>query len=84
MKTIFSFSGGIVVLICLCLLIPAVGAQESNKVEVVAAAICKDVVAREAVDVANSFFEFGLQAVLLYKNCGRRSADRGCACLELR
>ena len=55
MKTMFSFSGGIVVLICLCLLIPAVGAQESNQVEVVAAAICKDVVAREAVDVANNF-----------------------------
>jgi hypothetical protein len=51
----YSFSGGIVVLICLCLLIPAVGAQESNQVEVVAAAICKDVVAREAVDVGKSF-----------------------------
>jgi hypothetical protein len=55
MKTMFSFSGAIVVLISLCLLIPAVEAQVSNRVEVVAAAICKDVVEREAVDVANSF-----------------------------
>ena len=55
MKTMFSFSGGIVVLISLCLLIPAAGAQESNKLEVVAAAISKNVVEREAVDVGNSF-----------------------------
>ncbi len=55
MKAMFSISGGIVILISLCLLIPAVGAQESNKVEVVAAAICKNVVAREAVDVGNRF-----------------------------
>lgn len=55
MKAMFSISGGIVVLISLCLLIPAVGAQESSKVEVVAAAICKNVVAREAVDVGNRF-----------------------------
>ena len=55
MKTMFSFSGGIVVLISLCLLIPAAGAQESNKLEVVAAAISKNVVEREAVDVGNRF-----------------------------
>jgi hypothetical protein len=55
MKAIFSFSGGIIVLISLCLLIPAVGAQESNKLEVVAAAISKNVVEREAVDVGNRF-----------------------------
>ena len=55
MKTMFSFSGGIVVLISLCLLIPAAGAQESNKLEVVAAAISKNVVAREAMDVGNRF-----------------------------
>ena len=55
MKAMFSFSGGIVVLISLCLLIPTVGAQESNKLEVVAAAISKNVVDREAVDVGNRF-----------------------------
>ena len=55
MKTMFSFSGGIVVLISLCLLIPAAGAQESNKLEVVAAAVSKNVVEREAVDVGNRF-----------------------------
>ena len=55
MKAMFSFSGGIVILISLCLLIPAVGAQESNKLEVVAAAISKNVVAREAMDVGNRF-----------------------------
>ena len=55
MKAMFSFSGGIVVLICLCLLIPAVGAQEADKLEVVAAAISKNVVALEAMDVSNRF-----------------------------
>jgi hypothetical protein len=55
MKAMFSFSGGVVILISLCLLIPAVSAQDSNKIEVVAAAICKNVVGREAVDVGNRF-----------------------------
>ena len=55
MKAKFSFSGSVAVLICLCLLIPAAGAQESNKIEVVAAAICKNVVEREAVDIGNRF-----------------------------
>ena len=55
MKAKFSFSGGIAILISLCLLIPAVGAQESNRLEVVAAAISKNVVAREAMDVGNRF-----------------------------
>ena len=49
-----SFSGVMVCLISLCLLIPAAGAQ-ANKVQVVAAAICKDVVEREAVDVGTQF-----------------------------
>jgi zinc transporter ZupT len=55
MKAMFSFSGGIAILISLCLLIPTAGAQESNKLEVVAAAISKNVVAREAMDVGNRF-----------------------------
>ena len=55
MKTMFSFSGAIVVIISMCLLIPAVEAQVSDTLEVVAAAICKDVVDREAVDVGSSF-----------------------------
>ena len=55
MKTKFSFTGAIVVIISMCLLIPAVEAQASDTLEVVAAAICKDVVDREAVDVGNSF-----------------------------
>ena len=55
MKTKFSFTGAIVVIISMCLIIPAVEAQVSNTLEVVAAAICKDVVDREAVDVGNSF-----------------------------
>ena len=54
MKKMVSFSGVMVCLISLCLLIPAVGAQ-ANKVQVVAAAICKDVVEREAVDVGTQF-----------------------------
>jgi len=55
MKKMVSFSGVMVWLVSLCLLIPAAGAQEANKVQVVAAAICKDVVEREAVDVGTQF-----------------------------
>lgn len=55
MKTMFSFTGAIVIIISMCLLIPAVEAQVSNTLEVAAAAICKNVVEREAVDVANRF-----------------------------
>jgi hypothetical protein len=55
MKKKVSFSGVMVLLISLCLLIPAAGAQETNKVQIVAAAICKDVVDREAVDVGTQF-----------------------------
>ena len=55
MKKKAYFSGVIVWLISLCLLIPAAGAQEANTVQIVAAAICKDVVGREAVDVGTQF-----------------------------
>ena len=55
MKKMVSFSGVMVCLISLCLLIPAVGAQEASKVQVVAAAICKNVVDREAVDIGTQF-----------------------------
>jgi len=55
MKAMYAISGSLVVLISLCLLIPVVGAQESNKVEVVSAAICKNVVELEAMDVGNRF-----------------------------
>ena len=55
MKKMVSLSGAMVWLICLSLLIPTAGAQQANKVQVVAAAICKDVVEREAVDVGTQF-----------------------------
>ena len=55
MKTMGSFSGAMVWLLSLCLLIPAAAAQEAKSVQVVAAAICKDVVEREAVDVGTRF-----------------------------
>lgn len=55
MKTMFAITGMIVVIISMGLLIPAVEAQVSNTLEVAAAAICKDVIDREAVDVGNSF-----------------------------
>jgi hypothetical protein len=55
MKKMVSFSGVMACLISLSLLIPAAGAQQANKVQVVAAAICKDVVEREAVDVGTQF-----------------------------
>jgi hypothetical protein len=49
------FSGVIVWIIFLCLLVPAAGAQQENKVQIVAAAICRDVVDREAVDIGTQF-----------------------------
>ena len=55
MKKMVSFSVAMVWLICLSLLIPAAGAQEASTVQIVAAAICKDVVEREAVDVGTQF-----------------------------
>ena len=55
MKKMVSFSGVMVWLITLCLLIPAAGAQEASQVQVVAAAICKNVVDREAVDIGTQF-----------------------------
>ena len=55
MKTMVSFSSVMVWLLSLCLLIPAAAAQEAKTVQVVAAAICKDVVDREAVDVGTRF-----------------------------
>jgi hypothetical protein len=51
----FSFSKVVVVLISVCLFIPTVEAQMQDKIEVAAAAICKDVVDREAVDVGTRF-----------------------------
>jgi len=55
MKTMVSFSGVMAALFILCLLVPAATAQEAKTVQVVAAAICKDVVDREAVDVGTQF-----------------------------
>ena len=49
------FSSVVIGLICTCLLIPAAGAQETDKIEVEAAAICENVEAREAVGVGNRF-----------------------------
>jgi hypothetical protein len=55
MKLMFSFSKVVVVLISMCLFIPTVEAQMQGKIEVAAAAICKAVVDREAVDVGTRF-----------------------------
>ena len=55
MKKMVSFSGVMVWLITLCLLIPSAGAQDVSKVQVVAAAICKNVVEREAEDIGTQF-----------------------------
>jgi len=55
MKSMLSFSSVIIWLMSLSLLVPTVGAQEAGKVEVVAAALCQDVVEREAVNVGTSF-----------------------------
>jgi len=55
MKLMFSFSKVVVVLISMCLFIPTVEAQMQGKIEVAAAAICRDVVDHEAVDVGTRF-----------------------------
>jgi hypothetical protein len=55
MKLMFSFSKVVVVLISMCLFIPTVEAQMQGQIEVAAAAICKAVVDREAVDVGTRF-----------------------------
>jgi hypothetical protein len=55
MKSMFFSSKVVIVLICMCLFIPTVKAQMADKIEVAAAAICKDVVNREAVDVGTRF-----------------------------
>jgi len=55
MKAMVSFSGIMAALIILCLLAPAATPQETKTVQVVAAAVCKDVVDREAVDVGTQF-----------------------------
>lgn len=55
MKNMVSLSSVIVLMISVFLLVPAAGAQEAGKLEVVASAICQDVIDREAVDVGTSF-----------------------------
>ncbi|MBW2515639.1 MAG: hypothetical protein JRE88_02540, partial [Deltaproteobacteria bacterium] len=51
MKTKLSFSVVVIWLMCLSLLIPAAGAQQTDKLDVEAAAICERVEEREAVNV---------------------------------
>lgn len=55
MKIKVSFSSVVIWLICACLLIPAAGAQQTDKLDVVAAAICENVEGREAVNVGTRF-----------------------------
>ena len=55
MKSLFFSAKVCVVLICMCLFTATVEAQMADKIEVAAAAICKDVVNREAVDVGTRF-----------------------------
>ena len=55
MKTKVSFSVVVIWLMCLSLLIPAAGAQQTDKLDVEAAAICERVEEREAVNVGTRF-----------------------------
>ncbi|MBT8363506.1 MAG: DUF2914 domain-containing protein [Deltaproteobacteria bacterium] len=55
MKTKVSFSSVVIWLMCLSLLIPAAGAQQTDKLDVEAAAICEGVDNREAVNVGTRF-----------------------------
>lgn len=55
MKTKVSFSSVVIWLMCMSLLIPAVGAQQTRTIDVAAAAICEGVENREAVNVGTRF-----------------------------
>jgi hypothetical protein len=55
MKSMFSFLGILVALVSICLPAATAEAQEAGKVAVADAAICKDVVNREAVDTGTQF-----------------------------
>ena len=55
MKTKVSLSIVVIWLMCLSLLIPAAGAQQTDKLDVEAAAICERVEEREAVNVGTRF-----------------------------
>lgn len=55
MKSKVSFSSVVIWLMCLSLLIPAAGAQQTDKLDVEAAAICEGVDNREAVNVGTRF-----------------------------
>lgn len=55
MKTKVSFSSVVIWLMCLSLLIPAAGAQQTDKLDVEAAAICESVEDRQAVSVGTRF-----------------------------
>ena len=55
MKTRVSFSSVVIWLVCVSFLIPAAGAQQTDKLDVVAAAICEKVEDREAVNVGTRF-----------------------------
>ncbi len=50
-----SFASVVVWLMCVSFLIPAAGAQQSDQLDVTAAAICERVEEREAVNVGSSF-----------------------------
>ena len=55
MKTKVSLTRVVIWLMCLSLLIPAAGAQQTDKLDVVEAAICERVEDREAVNVGTRF-----------------------------
>ena len=55
MKTKVFFSSVVIWLMCLSLLIPAAGAQQTDNLDVEAAAICERVEDREAVNVGTRF-----------------------------
>ena len=55
MNTKVSFSSVVIWLMCVSFLIPAANAQQTEKLDVVAAAICERVEDREAVNVGSQF-----------------------------
>jgi hypothetical protein len=55
MKIRVTFSSVVIGLMCLSLLIPAAGAEQSDRIDVEAAAICESVENREAINVGTRF-----------------------------
>ena len=73
MKIKVYVSSVVIWLICACLLIPAAGAQQTDKLDVAAAAICEKIEGREAINVGTRFANSTLRLYCFTKIVGAGS-----------